>query len=322
MQVVHLLGDKLSQITKYIGILLLLYIFFSIDRFEFKKQVLSANLYIFIIVICLNIPHLFIKSSRWKLILQQQGILINLTDSFLIYLSSLYIGFITPGRIGEFVKVLYLKNEKDISISFGMTSVLVDRLLDLYLLLTLASLGLWKFNIFENFSNLFLISLIIITILPIILLYKPLVHRILKFFHKVLIPKKNKNKFEKSFYDFYHGVNQIINYRLFIYMGLTITGYFLFFIQCYLIAISMNLSISFVSLTLFMAIANLISFIPISISGLGTRDATLLFLFGLIGIRPEFAVSYSFVVFMLFFVSGGIFGAIAWWIKPIKLAID
>jgi hypothetical protein len=82
---------------------------------------------------------------------------------------------------------------------------------------------------------------------------------------------------------------------------------------------AMNLSINFINITLFMAISNLISFIPISISGLGTRDATLIYLFSLIGLKPELAVSYAFLVFITFFVSGGLMGAVSFWFCPLKL---
>ena len=93
----------------------------------------------------------------------------------------------------------------------------------------------------------------------------------------------------------------------------------MFFVQCYLIVTAMGLSINFITITLFMAISNLISFIPISISGLGTRDVTLIFLFSLIKLSPELAVSYAFLVFITFFVTGGLLGAVAWWIRPLEL---
>jgi len=67
-----------------------------------------------------------------------------------------------------------------------------------------------------------------------------------------------------------------------------------------------------------MALSNLISFIPISISGLGTRDAILIYLFSLIGLKPELAVSYAFLIFITFFVSGGLMGFVAWWIHPLE----
>ena len=105
----------------------------------------------------LNIPHLFIKSYRWNYLLKQQSINYSAVQSFLVYMSSLYVGFITPGRLGEFVKTLYLKSDKGINISKGFSSVLVDRLFDLYLLIILGFIGIWKFGILGKLSDLFII---------------------------------------------------------------------------------------------------------------------------------------------------------------------
>ena len=68
-----------------------------------------------------------------------------------------------------------------------------------------------------------------------------------------------------------------------------------------------------------MAISNLISFIPISISGLGTRDVTLIFLFSMISLKPELAVSYALLVFIAFFIVVELFCAVAWWLRPLEL---
>jgi uncharacterized protein (TIRG00374 family) len=63
-------------------------------------------------------------------------------DSYLIYMGSLFWGTVTPGRVGDFMKVLYLKRDRAMSIGKGMSSVLVDRVFDLYILLILGCLGL------------------------------------------------------------------------------------------------------------------------------------------------------------------------------------
>ena len=76
-------------------------------------------------------------------------------------MSSIYIGFVTPGRLGEFVKAVYLKSDKGLSLSKGMSSVLVDRLFDLYLLIILGLIGIWKFDILGKLSN---TSLLLLTI--------------------------------------------------------------------------------------------------------------------------------------------------------------
>jgi len=237
-------------------------------------------------------------------------------------MSGLYIGFVTPGRFGECVKVLYLKSDKQISLSRGMSSVLLDRLFDLYLLVILAIIGIWRFDILGRLSNTLLILMVIIVLTPLLVLNKQLMMYIVRLFYNLVIVKKFKDKVEERFEDFYIGINQLINPQLLFSGFLTCLSYTVFFVQCYLITIAMGISINFITITLFMAISNLISFIPISISGLGTRDATLIYLFSLIGLKPELAVSYAFLVFITFFVCGGLMGAVAWWLYPIDGNIE
>ena len=237
----------------------------------------------------------------------------------MIYASSLYIGFITPGRLGEFVKILYLKSDKAINYSKGFSSVLVDRLFDLYLLIILGFIGILQFDILGRFSDALLILSVLVIMIPIIMLNKQLVERTIKILYKIVVIKRVTSEVEGRFEDFYDGLNQLKNLRLLISGLLTCLSYFIFSIQCYLIVLAMGLTINFFTITFFMAISTLISFIPISISGLGTRDATLIFLFSLIGLKPEQAVSYAFLVFLTFSVYGGLMGAVAWRIKPLPI---
>ncbi|HDZ27340.1 MAG TPA: flippase-like domain-containing protein [Candidatus Aminicenantes bacterium] len=100
---------------------------------------------------------------------------------------------------------------------------------------------------------------------------------------------------------------------------LTVFSYSLFFFQCFLIAKSIGLQISYFDLALIMSIVNIITLIPISISGLGTREASMIFLFKLIGLPTEAAISFSLLIFFVFFICGGLMGFIAWWLNPVKI---
>ena len=308
-----------QNLIKYFGLIILIVILLQIDLISVKDQILKTNLFFFSLTLTLNIPHLFIKSYRWNLLLKQQNINYTPVKSFLVYMSSLYIGFVTPGRFGEFIKTFYLKSDKKISFSKGFSSVLVDRLFDLYLLIILGFIGIWHFDILGTLSEIFLVLTIIILFTPLIMLNKQLMGKLLKLLYNLVVIKKVKGKIEDSFEEFYGGLNQLISPRLLVSGLFTCLGYFIFFIQCYLIVMAMGLSVNFFTITLFMSISNLISFIPISISGIGTRDATLIFLFSLIKLSPELAVSYAFLVFITFFVTGGLLGAVAWWIRPLEL---
>ena len=144
-------NKKFLDISRYIGLFILLYIFFKIDLNELKNEITGINILPLLIAMGLNIPHLFIKSFRWNYLLRQQNICFTYWETFLPYMSSLYVGFITPGRVGEFIKAFYLKTYKGISLSRGFSSVLIDRLFDLYLLLILGSIGIWKFDILGKY---------------------------------------------------------------------------------------------------------------------------------------------------------------------------
>jgi uncharacterized protein (TIRG00374 family) len=232
-------------------------------------------------------------------------------------LSGIYSGIITPGRLGEFIKAFYLKAIKGMSLSMSMSSVIVDRLIDMYFLLILGMAGMWKFNILGSISNLFFILIMVIIVAPLILLNQNIMKKFMDILYNLAVLKRVKADIKEKYDDFYHGINQIMNYKLMLSVVITCLSYAVFFIQCYLIANALGLAIDFMTITLFMAISNLVSFIPVSVSGLGTRDAILIYLFSLIGLHPEIAVGYAFLVFVTFFVFGGVAGAIAWWIKPL-----
>lgn len=312
----------LKKYAKYFGILILVVILSKINIGKLLQVIYHANSFYIFTAILLNIPLLLLKSYRWNRLLNLQNIQYTPVQSFLIYMSSLYIGFVTPGRLGEFIKAVYLKSDKGISLSKGMSSVLIDRLCDLYLLIFLGLLGIWRFDILGKLSNASLSLVVILVLAPLFLLNKHLMRKFIGLLYDSFIKKKIqfKEKIEERFDDFYSGIDQLINLKLIFSVLLTCLSYSVFFIQCYLITISIGISINFITITLFMAISNLISFIPISISGLGTRDATLIYLFSLIGLKPELAVSYSFLIFIVFFVCGGLMGAVAWWVKPVTIA--
>ena len=86
-----------------------------------------------------------------------------------------------------------------------------------------------------------------------------------------------------------------------------------------LLTIAMQVEISFLNVCFFMALSSLVTFLPISISGLGTRDAILIYLFSIINISKENAVVFSLLIFITFYINGGLLGAIFFNTNPINM---
>ena len=310
-----------GRLLKMIGVVLFILIFSYIDRNKILLILEKIDLWLLTISIILNLPQLFIKSFRWNYLLKQQHTYVSLKKTFLIYLNSIYLGIITPGRIGEFSKVLFLKNDFNIDMSRGFSSVLVDRIFDLYLLISIGIIGIWKFELFGFIPSGFYYALFFIIFSPLLILNQFFLDKCVKVLFTLVVKKKNKAKINQGFEKFNYSIRQLINYNLINSFLLTLLSYLIFFTQCFLLALALDLSINFILLTLIMAITNLISFIPITVSGLGTREAILILLFSLIGFDSEYAVSYSIIIFSVFYIGGAILGLIAWMINPLDLKI-
>ena len=68
----------------------------------------------------------------------------------------------------------------------------------------------------------------------------------------------------------------------------------------------------------FMSISSIVTLLPLSFSGIGTRDAALIYLFSIISFSQETALIFSFLILLTFHIFGGLIGAVCFYKKPIK----
>lgn len=263
----------------------------------------------------LSIPSILMKAFRWRYLLKMQQIDYGFKASLLTFLAGLYVGIITPGRIGELARVYYLKEEKRISVGKSLSSLLVDRILDVLILLFFACSGLLIFSVSKKITVLIVALAVLLALGGTLSLRREYAQRVLGFLSGLSFFKKLADQAGITFGDFYGGIEKMRDWRLTFPLLLTLSAYLISFFQCYLISVALNIPISFSYLVFCVAIVSLVSWIPISIAGIGTRDATLIGLFAVLGLEPEPAVSFSLMYLFVFNVSVASMGLLAWWRK-------
>ena len=307
-------------ILKLIGIILFMFILTKIDLKSFFNLLRDINLYYFISAALLLFPMLFIKAYRWNYLKKTQDINYKLSDSILMYGSGIYIGLLTPGRIGDFIKVLYLKNDGN-SVGKSFVSVFIDRIADLLFLIMFGYIGMFFFiHLFRK--QVYILSFIFIILLSIVIFgvtKKEFTKKVLRKVFWFFIPSKYKEKIKINFNDFYNDLKILNRKKLLIVFLLTISMWLVYFIQIFFLAEALNISIPFIYLSICVCIAGLINLIPISILGIGTRDITLILLFSFLGISSESAVAISMLI-LLMGVLMALIGLVCWFKKPIKLS--
>lgn len=280
---------------------ILFYILSLADLRKFVK--LAGELDYVYLLICLSgtILLLSIKGMRWHLILRSDGIRYPLIKAVRVYFASFSIGVITPGRLGEFVKLYYLRQDINTDFYTGLKSVFLDRIFDLLLLTFFGLAGVlvffFDFGILISFLLPGLIVLLVLVILKLLL-------KTLNSSNKILL-------FARGL------IEALIHQKNLISWIITLIAYLLFFYLNGLIFKALNIYLSFVDTAFIISLVSLVILLPVTIAGFGTREASLIYLLSFFEIPVEKVLLFSFLQFILFFLWGGITGLISWIASPV-----
>jgi glycosyltransferase 2 family protein len=270
-----------------------------------------------ILALLVFFPLEFSKTLCWNYILKQQGIRYSLKDSFLMYCSGMYVGIITPGKIGEVAKAVYLQKDGH-SIGKSLISIILDRISDFVFLLLLIFLGsLFLATIFKEQILVFIAGIAVAVLLFILSVKAGLIKNVSKKIFYILIPEKYQKIWQINFQDFMAGFKVFKLRHYFIIFFITAFSWVFYYLQMYILAKGINMHVPFSYLMFSVTIAGFISLIPISVSGIGTRDAALILLFAPFFILKEQVIVFSTLI-LLMFVFAAFVGLICWFIKPLK----
>ena len=103
---------------------------------------------------------------------------------------------------------------------------------------------------------------------------------------------------------------------LFFTIPLTVVSFLLGFTQGWLVSRSLGLDLRFIDVMSLFSVASLMGLLPISISGVGIREAFFTVVFPSLGYDASAAVGYGLLVFVVVYLSLAAIGFVAWQIRP------
>ncbi len=298
-------------ILKIFGsVIFLLFLITRIDWDAAKFLTIFSNLKLgwFLISLSGVIVVLGLKSARWNLLLRSEGCVYPFTSAFIAYMSSFTIGLLTPGRIGEIARLYYVREEKDIDFFHSFKTIVTDRIFDFALLIWFGTSGLMFFyKILGGLSSPFYLLLVGVLILISWIAGK--------FILRLIRSKSSIFVFIKEAW------SEMFDKKMFTPWVLTLLSYLLFYVANWFILLSIDQEISIIEVGFILSLMSLVTLIPITIAGFGTREASLIYLFAFYGLSPETAIVFSLLQFLAFFLWGGIIGLVFWMSKPVKLSL-
>lgn len=307
----------MGWLLRLIGLLILAHILSQVEWSRIQEILRGTSLAWVVLALLGNIPLFLTKALRWQILLRSQDIRVPFRETFLYYMSSFFLGYITPGRAGEFSRIFYLKRH-GVSMARGFSSVLLDKVYDLYFLLALGLIGFWRFELLGMLGQLAWVCFFILLLSPLAFLHGPTVSRVIAWGGRLLSRKFQRINPAANAEEYLAGLRAIGLSGL-VWAGLlTLVGFLVFFGQCEMLVRSLRLDAPFVDLVLAMALSSLAAILPVTFAGVGVREFVLIHTFKQFGLGLEAAVAYSLLIFVSFIMFGGLLGLVCWLFRPVS----
>ncbi|MDO8517225.1 MAG: lysylphosphatidylglycerol synthase transmembrane domain-containing protein [Nanoarchaeota archaeon] len=299
------------KIKKYLplaGIAIFIYLLFKINILNVFSEIEKADLTLLFIAILLTFVYEIFQTLKWFLIARKQKISVSFLEAFKINFMTNFYGFVTPSKIGTIIRADYLKKYTK-NIGKGISNFTIDKLLDLTSLFVLVVFFILVFRNKFNFIPLNYVFFFGFVLLTLFLVFynKERSKFLLRIVYRKFVPKRMQEKAKLTFESFYEDLPT--KKFLFLVFLVNLIDWIIIYLVNYFVGLSLGINLDLMYFLAILPIATLIAQIPITINGLGTREATMIYLFGLFGIEAAKVFSMSILVLLISGVLPSIIGS-------------
>ena len=294
---------KSANWLKLIGLALWFYIILRLDFGRILQVFEAMDIRWFLLAVVSLVGVSVFKAMRWSTVLNLQGVRYKLGKTVGISFVSSFFGLMIPGKMGDIIKVTYVKSS-GLSTARGLVSVVLDRIYDLVVLLFLSTVGLLYFSsMFTSEvrqTGFILAALALIAVL--VVSQRGRVFTLMRTLLKVALSPSSYETISHEWGTFKNDLASVAKKTVVPMLTFSVLAYLSMFCQFFAVARGLGLEPPFLYLGLSLCIATLVSLLPISVGGLGTREAVFILMLGKIAISAESAVLLSFVDLVVFAV--------------------
>jgi uncharacterized membrane protein YbhN (UPF0104 family) len=309
---------KISAIVipTIIAIGIIAYMLFRVweDLFIAIKNIIPAYLAVGM-VICLSAW--WLRGWRYHIILKNLNYCVSITVSTACIFVSQTVNLIVPARLGDFVRVFILKHEYHTTYSEGVSSLVVERVFDIF---TVALLGAVAVFFVLNVPPWFYTVIVL-----------PLVAGVIFFVFLLFIGKlSSENKYIAIALTLLHEIKRAsLSLKAVVLLGCSsVVIWLLDVLVCLAVVMMFQQQIPFAVIVLAIVIGNLVKAVPLTPGGVGTYEISLAITFGLAGVDPAVATLIAVIDHLiknLITLAGGIVSIYYlgdWVIPSIRTALD
>ncbi len=304
---------------RLVGPLLLVWVLWRFGDFETLRDAFRrATLWPLLLAVLLDAGVIHAKLVRWQSLLGACGTRVSTAAAYRAYLPSLFLGLATPGRIGDVVRIQYLKRDHRVRYPEGLAISVVDRLCDVYVLLAFVSLGAVHLAhvMSAPLARLIWIAVAAIAVAPLLLFIPRVTEPAAGWLYSRLV----RGGPDDGMTVFFDALRKQTGRRLIVPVASTIVAFLLNYLQAWLVGVALGLELSFIDVVAIVSVSSLLGLLPISVSGVGVREAFFALVFpAAFGLSATLGIAFGLGVFGVIYFPALVVGFMAWqrWPPPI-----
>jgi len=263
------------------------------------------------------------RGARWRYVMRCVGIDYPLRRSALVWTIGFFASAVTPAKAGDAVRAIYVRNETGRGTGESLLTVFVDRLWDLGFILLAGVVSAFVFSrdhMQIPSAPLFLSGAILIALVAVAATQRRMMRLLLRPAFSLLVPARHRPLLSGGFHSFYDALRAYGTgpRRALVMAGYTLLCWALIFALAVYVARLLSVPVSARYIVLIMPIITLVELLPFSISGLGTREATVIYFFSVVGASDAQAVGFSIVYVLIGTYLTALVGFLLWLRHPVR----
>ena len=268
--------------------------------------------------IALYVPFLVVKAARWRMLSKDMLMPLNWRDAWRIYAIGLAAGTFTPGQAGDALKAWYLQR-KGYALGRALGSSIFDRLFDVAALAVLGLLGIAVYG--QRFAGqtpaLIALTLICITLVAFFAWNRTrewavkLVKRRLSRWTTDESSQAHRQTTDKAG-TWSLGSGTLANAGL-----LTLASFATSIFRVWLLAAALGVWLGPLEVSGFVGLTTAAALVPVTVGGVGTRDAVAALAFTQLGLSAAQGIAVSLLILVL-----NLAQAVAGWLVWVRYRVE
>ncbi len=246
----------------------------------------------FLIIFIGYLLNALLNSASFYFILSTIGAPLRYSRIFLSFVKSWGIGSVLPGKVGDLSIIYFLKKE-GINARDSTAMYAIDKMVVLLFFVIIAMITAWLFLPVNAFY--LLLAFLLFSIASFFMFLR---------YGKALI-RKLFGKYSKYIESFHANIHLITKKPLLLFILFIISSlrWLVLSFSMWILLSMANEHVSFAYVFLFSVTANILALLPVTVSGIGLKEAAFVYLYALIGASTSIVLAvsivYSFVTIVL-----------------------